>query len=76
MSETKSNERRIITTLQARLNEAILERDRIPDRLVRLASTDELNAIKYAELHGFIKALNFALGVVAADEPEGDDGDG
>lgn len=70
------NERRIITTLSAKLNEVRLERERVPDRLVRLVSTDELNAIKYAELHGYVLALNFAMGVVAADEPEGGDGDG
>lgn len=60
-----------IITLQARQNEARQERERIPDRLVRLASTDELNAIKAAELTGFILGLDFALMVMIRDVPVG-----
>jgi hypothetical protein len=63
MSETKSNKRRIITTLRARLNEAYEFRKGVDTSMVRARS---YNA-------GIVAALKYALSVVAADESEGDD---
>jgi hypothetical protein len=60
MSETKSNKRRIITTLRARLNEERQERERIPSHYVSAR----------ARRGGVIQGLEFALGVVATDEPK------